>query len=267
MRLQSFLAFMIVMASSAAAQQTTAGGLQKGIRGKKLVLRDFSAEPVVHYSWVDGSLAEPAVAVRTPAVFIPKDVKLKGGVLTIQGARATIEREPDKDKLGLSPASRVTLEIQLGSADPKAVIPQIRQLVFFPDIDAALATLPPDIAVRLEPKSKAKPDCKCTRIRQGNTWIQIALTDPRLKPPEILQKVEPEFTEEARAARMHGLVTFTFLLDEHGAPADLWLIHALGLGLDETAHAALKKYRFAPAMYEQKPVATRLTLEVNFQVY
>lgn len=265
MRWQSF-SVLILLFGACAAAQTTPGELQKEIRDKKLVLRNFSAEPVIRYSWTGDSLAESASSVRTPAVFMPNEVKLKNDLLTIRGTRATIEREPD-DKLKLSMQSEVSLKIQLTGTPPQLVISQLQGLLFFSDINTAIGSLPPHIAERLQAKSRAKPDCKCIRIRTGDTWTEVPDADPRLKLPEVLKKVDPEFTGEARLAKMSGKTKFYFLLDEHGAVSDLWLLHAAGFGLDERAQAALRKYSFAPALYDGKPVASRIMLEVNFQVF
>ena len=39
------------------------------------------------------------------------------------------------------------------------------------------------------------------------------------------------------------------------------------MGLDEKAIEAVRQYKFEPAMFNGKPVAVHITIEVNFQIY
>ncbi|MBM3793600.1 MAG: TonB family protein [Acidobacteria bacterium] len=43
-------------------------------------------------------------------------------------------------------------------------------------------------------------------------------------------------------------------------------MRGLGLGLDEQAVAAVREWRFAPAMRGDKPVNVSATIEVNFRL-
>jgi TonB family protein len=46
------------------------------------------------------------------------------------------------------------------------------------------------------------------------------------------------------------------------------VVRALGMGLDEKALEAVKKYKFKPAMKEGRtPVPVMITVEVNFRLY
>ena len=41
----------------------------------------------------------------------------------------------------------------------------------------------------------------------------------------------------------------------------------LGMGLDEKAIEAVRKWKFEPAMKDGKPVAVQISVEVNFRLY
>jgi TonB family protein len=47
---------------------------------------------------------------------------------------------------------------------------------------------------------------------------------------------------------------------------NLRIIRSLGLGLDEKALEAIKKWRFRPAYKDGKPVTVAATIEVNFRL-
>ncbi len=84
--------------------------------------------------------------------------------------------------------------------------------------------------------------------------------------PTLLYQVEPEYSEEARKAKYQGKVVLTVVVDERGLPRNLKITHALGLGLDEKAIEAVKKWRFRPGYFNGEAVAVAATVEVNFRL-
>jgi protein TonB len=44
-------------------------------------------------------------------------------------------------------------------------------------------------------------------------------------------------------------------------------MQALGMGLDEKALEAVRRYRFKPAMKDGRPVPVRITVEVDFRMF
>ena len=84
--------------------------------------------------------------------------------------------------------------------------------------------------------------------------------------PQLIYKVEPEYSEEARKAKFQGTVVLYVVVDEKGNPRDLRIVRPLGLGLDEKAIEAVMKWRFRPGLMQGKPVAVAATIEVNFRL-
>ncbi len=85
--------------------------------------------------------------------------------------------------------------------------------------------------------------------------------------PELLHSVEPEFTDEARAARLQGVVAIQLIVDSYGNPENIAVVKHLGMGLDQKAIDAVRQYKFKPAMYQGHPVPVRLVVDVNFHLY
>ncbi len=85
--------------------------------------------------------------------------------------------------------------------------------------------------------------------------------------PQVIHQVDPEFTEQARAARLQGQVAIQLIVDTNGNPEDLQVVHHLGMGLDQKALEAVRQYRFRPAMFHGRPVPVRLIVEVNFHLF
>jgi periplasmic protein TonB len=84
--------------------------------------------------------------------------------------------------------------------------------------------------------------------------------------PQLISKVEPEYSEEARKAKFSGSVLLSIVVDEHGLPRDIKVIRPLGLGLDEKAVEAVSRWRFRPGVKGGRPVATQAQVEVNFRL-
>jgi len=85
-------------------------------------------------------------------------------------------------------------------------------------------------------------------------------------PPTLLSKQEPQYSEAARIAKLQGSVVLSLVVGEDGQARDIRVVKSLGLGLDETAAAAVTDWRFAPGSKGGQPVAVMSTVEVNFRL-
>jgi TonB family protein len=85
-------------------------------------------------------------------------------------------------------------------------------------------------------------------------------------PPQLLYKVEPEFSEEARKVKHQGVVVLSIVVDAGGDVRNIRVLRQLGLGLDEKAIEAVSRWRFRPGLFDGKPVATEASVQVNFQL-
>jgi TonB family protein len=56
----------------------------------------------------------------------------------------------------------------------------------------------------------------------------------------------PEYSEEARKAKLQGTCVLWMIVDADGSPHDIRVTHPLGLGLDEKAIEAVRTWRFEP---------------------
>lgn len=102
---------------------------------------------------------------------------------------------------------------------------------------------------------------------QGGYGGGIMSVGGGVSAPQLIHSVEPEFTDQARAARYQGVVAIQLIVDSYGNPEDIQVIRHLGMGLDEKAIEAVRQYKFHPAMYQGHPVPVRLIVDVNFRLY
>jgi TonB family protein len=86
--------------------------------------------------------------------------------------------------------------------------------------------------------------------------------------PVPLNTVEAEFTDQARRAKFQGVCFVSVIVDANGDPQNPQVIHPLGMGLDEKAVEAVRKYKFRPAVVDGgQPVPVKITVQVNFRLY
>jgi TonB family protein len=62
----------------------------------------------------------------------------------------------------------------------------------------------------------------------------------------LLTKVEPEYSEVARKAKYQGVVLLYVEIDPAGRATNIRVLHSLGLGLDEKAMEAVRKWKSNP---------------------
>ena len=85
--------------------------------------------------------------------------------------------------------------------------------------------------------------------------------------PRVLYAPDPEFSEEARKAKYQGTVVLWLIVGPDGRPHGIRVQRTLGMGLDEKAVEAIRRWRFEPARKDGVPVAVQINVEVNFRLY
>ncbi len=84
--------------------------------------------------------------------------------------------------------------------------------------------------------------------------------------PTLAQKIEPQYSEEARAARYQGTVTVAVTVGTDGTAQNMQVIRGLGMGLDDKALQAISQWKFNPGTKDGQPVPVQATIEVNFRL-
>jgi TonB family protein len=84
--------------------------------------------------------------------------------------------------------------------------------------------------------------------------------------PVLQFKTEPEYTEEARQARIQGTVVLDVEVEPDGTATVLGVVKSLNPGLDQRAIEAVSRWRFRPATRDGQPVKVSADVEVNFRL-
>ena len=85
--------------------------------------------------------------------------------------------------------------------------------------------------------------------------------------PRPISTPDPEYSEEARKAKYQGTCVLWLVVGPDGKPRDIRIARSLGLGLDEKAIEAVRRWMFEPALKDGRPVAVQINVEVSFRLY
>jgi TonB family protein len=102
-------------------------------------------------------------------------------------------------------------------------------------------------------------------------WLLTAQSDdetvydlgPGITPPRVTKQVNPHFSTN-RGVRAEGSVLIALVVSSKGFPKDPHVVKGLDKDLDESAVDAVKEWRFAPAQKNGKPIAVRVSVQIQF---
>ena len=90
-----------------------------------------------------------------------------------------------------------------------------------------------------------------------------------LRRPELLEEITPNYTEEARKAKITGVVILNVTVFKDGSVGNMKIVRGLGYGLDESAmYTVSTKMRFRPGTRNGTPIDyPDVNIEVKFSLW
>jgi len=85
--------------------------------------------------------------------------------------------------------------------------------------------------------------------------------------PEAITKAQPVYPDEARRARVDGTVVIQTLVLSDGTVGDTRIVKSDSSLLDDAAVAAVRQWKFKPAVARGKPVAVWVAVPVRFRLH
>jgi TonB family protein len=229
------------------------------IVGNKFLVRGFSDDSITTFQWDSTGLSFADPKLHTLGVLKPESVQLRDKIIQITGQRKTLVRDKD-GSLRLAGDSSAIILVDLQSADPAQVIPELKSALFFSTMQEGLSSVPAGrVLLSADPAQKKSSDLLHSPADKNCPG------DGQIYQHATLQHVaDAEFSEEAKRAHFSGTVEVVATVDKDGIPRDIWIIRSPGLGLDQKAGEAVAKYKFHPATCDGKPVKTTGHIDVNF---
>jgi TonB family protein len=85
--------------------------------------------------------------------------------------------------------------------------------------------------------------------------------------PVPIRRSMPEYTPQARAAKLQGTVAMWVSIESSGAVgSDVKVLSGLGLGLDEEAVKCAKKWKFSPPHYDCNANPVHVRIDIQFRL-
>jgi len=86
--------------------------------------------------------------------------------------------------------------------------------------------------------------------------------------PVVIHEVDPIYPADAEAdtSNFNGNVIVSLVVGKDGIPKNVAVSRSLSPDFDKSALAAVRQYRFRPALIDGQPVEARLYVDVNFQM-
>ena len=103
--------------------------------------------------------------------------------------------------------------------------------------------------------------------RGGNIGDGLYSLGGGVSAPRPIYDPEPEYSEEARLSKFQGDVLLWVVVGPDGKTRDVRVQRSVGMGLDEKAVAAVRTWRFQPAMKDGHPVAVQVGIQVTFRLF
>jgi TonB family protein len=95
---------------------------------------------------------------------------------------------------------------------------------------------------------------------------EVIITTGIDSEPVLLNRPEANYTEEARANKVQGIITVTLLIGVDGMVKQVRLLSGLPDGLNEEAVKAAYKRRYKPAMKKGEPVPCWIRTKIEFRL-
>jgi len=114
----------------------------------------------------------------------------------------------------------------------------------------------PDDSIGSSPGEEAGTDVSRGSYRPGVTW------------PKCAYCPDPQYSDEAREAKLQGAVTLLVLVGADGRASQIRVVRGIGLGLDDRAVQAIRGWKFVPALdASRRAVPAWVTVEAVFRLF
>ncbi len=87
-----------------------------------------------------------------------------------------------------------------------------------------------------------------------------------VEPPQLRRRVTPEYTDDALARKIEGIVILEVIILKNGRVGPARIIRSLDAGLDAQAVAAVREWTFLPGRYRGEAVDVLAEIEVEFRL-
>ena len=232
-------------------------------RRPAVVIASIACHGVVFLGALSFSLAAPGLlpAPRAALAFVDEQRHVRLTDIVLPPPPRPVARHADATE---TPSLRPVIE------DPIDVAPVIAPAGIVPetDRDSAPSVTRPSALSRIEGASgTGNPGFSVGRIEQIVVpTLQAAVRlHSGIQAPLKLVNTDPVYPALARSARVQGVVILEAVIDRSGRVESIQVIRSIPM-LDQAAVAAVRQWRYTPALLNGSPVPVIITITVNFKL-
>jgi len=183
----------------------------------------------------------------------------------IREALAKIESQYPRDEATMRELKQKLAEME--KLHPKDRIREVQEAIAQleknrPQSEARMRELKESLALM----EKNGPEIEARMQEARRALAEVYNLDQSRTQGRMLYRVEPEYSEDARARKIEGYVLLAATIDPNGIPQDIQVTKPLFPSLDANSVEALRKTRFQPYLKDGQPISKRITVEMFFQV-
>ena len=179
-------------------------------------------------------------------------------VVPLLGRSHLVERVAWLKKEKSMSKSRIVMSVLILTASV-AVAGLVGASVFPAASETAMRIAPPAVQDDSKPEEKDAEENKLKTVSKDSECDEIT-------HPEVIQKVNPKYPEEARKAKIMGHVIVETVINEKGTVDDIKVVESPDERLSEAAVEAIRQWTFEPALCDGRPVGVYYNLTINFHL-
>ncbi len=233
-----------------AAEAAVVAAARKAWVGRAWFLRGFPQGDEIRFA-ADGS---PLRRLR-PGPWTLADMEITGvrgrrAALDVSGWRVGLRWRPKEEKFVGYRLQRIELRIRLGQNVPgPGAVGVIGRRLFIRTTAALARAVPPYWRPFIETDVEHRAAFPTRRTAVSKSCRSA-------RRPQVRYNPQPEYNRWAGRTMIGGRTKLTFVVTASGRVRDIAVVEALGMGLDDSAVAALRSWRFDPARCGGKAVAS-----------
>lgn len=185
-------------------------------------------------------------------------IRLTDSRMQIKGYRVFLAYEPNQKTFRKFRGDQISLDVSL--TDP-AKAAAVLHKIFLGSGENLADVVPAYWQAFLKHEPLPRPDS----FNKPGARSQSA--GERTTAPVPVYNPDPPYDEEARRAKLSGIVLLQMVVDENGFVRDAIIVRPVGMGLDEQAIKTVRTWKFRPAARNGQPIKSRLTVEVSFRIF
>jgi TonB family protein len=195
--------------------------------------------------------------------------------------RGTIEMEVVVDRTGAVAQARMVRSLADRSTLDQSALDAVKQWRFTPGMDRGNRPVAVLVLVNItfEPPATGQAGTVSASVSQLPRFVSAtpdpfasatsAVSKPGMQAPTMLRSVSPSYTSAAMRVQIQGAVELEVVVMPDGTVGAVRVLKSLDdkYGLDEQAVAAAGRWFFEPGKMNGRPVATIVTLILEFRLH